>query len=209
MDESGQCAKAGSENAALIVLTSFGVSWLGYERRHSDSGDELQSAVRLAQEEKRDRLSPNIESILSRGSVPASRRTSETTLPFISGTLIRLTESNETLSDLTRCTTRMTAEATARAALQEAISRRSVACARTWEYSDPCLRGWLEYYAKFRLAAMLRVCRMFQNILVKWAKNKYKGLKRSWHKAFLFMANVAKKQPRLFAHWERGWCLNG
>ena len=142
MDERGQCAKAGSEKAVLIVLTSFDVSWLGYDRRHNDRGDERQSAFRLAQEKKRERLSPSIDSILSRESVPDSLRTSATTLLLNSGDLIRLTESNVTLSDLTRWTTLMTAEATARAALQEAISRRSAECARTCEYSAPTQDEW-------------------------------------------------------------------
>jgi len=74
---------------------------------------------------------------------------------------------------------------------------------------NPILRGWLEYYAKFRPSAMQRVCRIFQNILVKWAKNKYKGLGRSWRRAFIFISKIAQSRPKLFAHWERGWCLNG
>jgi len=142
MDESGQRAKVGSEKAALIVLTSFDVSWLGYDRRHSDSRDERQSAVRLDQDDKRERLSPSIDRILSRGSVPDSRRTSATTLRLHSGDLTRPIESNVVPIDLTRWATLMIADATARAALQDAISRRSVACARTWEYSAPTQDEW-------------------------------------------------------------------
>jgi len=74
---------------------------------------------------------------------------------------------------------------------------------------NPKLRGWLNYYAKFRPSALLKLCEMFQNILVKWAKVKYKGLKRRWKKAVCFILAIGKKSPKLFAHWERGWCLGG
>ena len=47
---------------------------------------------------------------------------------------------------------------------------------------------------------------MFQKILVKWAKKKFKNLKRSWMKAWDFMNRVARQSPTLFAHWELGWC---
>jgi RNA-directed DNA polymerase len=74
---------------------------------------------------------------------------------------------------------------------------------------NPKLRGWLEYYGKFRPTALLGVCQMFQKILVKWAKRRFKRLKRNWQRAFRFVNRIAKTQPKMFAHWERGWCLKG
>lgn len=74
---------------------------------------------------------------------------------------------------------------------------------------NPVLRGWIGYYSKFRPSALIPLCRMFQVSLVKWARNKYKGLKRSWKKAFLMVNKIAKDQPTLFAHWEHGWYANG
>ena len=50
---------------------------------------------------------------------------------------------------------------------------------------------------------------MFQKILVKWAKCKYKCLKRSWLKAAELMKKAADGMKHLFIHWERGWYANG
>lgn len=74
---------------------------------------------------------------------------------------------------------------------------------------NPRLRGWINYYGAFRPSALLRICLMFQKILVKWAKRKYKGLRTSWGRAWAFIQAISLKQPYLFAHWERGWCLTG
>jgi RNA-directed DNA polymerase len=48
---------------------------------------------------------------------------------------------------------------------------------------------------------------MFQELLVNWAKHKFKHLKRNWAKARAFMREAARKQPALFVHWELGFCI--
>lgn len=72
---------------------------------------------------------------------------------------------------------------------------------------NPRLRGWVEYYGRFRPSALLGVCRMFQSILVKWAKRKYKSLYRSWLGAVALIRKFRLELPKLFVHWERGWCV--
>lgn len=75
------------------------------------------------------------------------------------------------------------------------------------EYS-PKLRGWINYYGHFRISAMYGVFSMFQRILVKWAKNKFKKLKGSWLKAGRFLRRIASNSKNLFVHWELGWYAN-
>jgi RNA-directed DNA polymerase len=72
---------------------------------------------------------------------------------------------------------------------------------------NPKLRGWIQYYGKFRISALCGIYRMFQKILVKWAKNKFKHLRRRWDKAWAFIRNIARKQPSMFVHWGLGWIL--
>jgi RNA-directed DNA polymerase len=72
---------------------------------------------------------------------------------------------------------------------------------------NPKLRGWIQYYGKFRISALIGIYRMFQKILVKWAKKKFKHLKRSWARARDFIYNVSRKSPTMFIHWELGWCV--
>jgi RNA-directed DNA polymerase len=72
---------------------------------------------------------------------------------------------------------------------------------------NPKLRGWIQYYGKFRISALNGICKMFQHILVKWAKQKFR-YRRKWWKAWDHINKVAKRAPTLFAHWEIGWCRN-
>jgi len=72
---------------------------------------------------------------------------------------------------------------------------------------NPKLRGWIQYYGKFRLYALKGICRMFQKILVKWAKNKFKSLRRRWARAWSFVERIARTRPTFFVYWELGWCI--
>jgi len=71
------------------------------------------------------------------------------------------------------------------------------------------LRGWLNYYGRFRVSELTGVFKMFQAVLIKWARNKYKKLHRSWIGAGRLLARVAKQSPKMFVHWAQGWYLNG
>ena len=77
------------------------------------------------------------------------------------------------------------------------------------QFLNPRIRGWLNYYGKFRRTALVGICEMVNGILVKWAKNRFRKLKRSWRRAFEFMAYEAKRNAKLFAHWELGWYGTG
>ena len=68
---------------------------------------------------------------------------------------------------------------------------------------NPILRGWIEYYGPYNRSALYPVFRHFNNTLITWARNKYKKLKRKT-RACLFIENVYKREPELFAHWKIG-----
>lgn len=70
---------------------------------------------------------------------------------------------------------------------------------------NPKLRGWINYYGRYRLDALYGIYKMFTKILIKWAKVKYKGLKRSWWYSKRFIAGIAESTPDLFAFWKIGW----
>ena len=48
------------------------------------------------------------------------------------------------------------------------------------------------------------VFRHLNEILVRWAMRKYKRLRRHKTRAIRFLADVARRQPGLFAHWRFG-----
>jgi RNA-directed DNA polymerase len=69
---------------------------------------------------------------------------------------------------------------------------------------NPKLRGWLQYYGKFRISALYGTFLMFHKILVKWARKKFKSLKRDWAKAWALLRRIAHDTPTLFAYWGLG-----
>ncbi len=69
---------------------------------------------------------------------------------------------------------------------------------------NPILRGWLEYYGRYRPSAMYPVLSHFNNTLVAWARRKYKRLQRHKTRAGRFIENISERDPHLFEHWKRG-----
>lgn len=66
---------------------------------------------------------------------------------------------------------------------------------------NPVLRGWIQYYGRFYKSALHAVFRHFNGILVRWAMRKYKRLRRHRLRAERWLGGIARREPRLFAHW--------
>jgi hypothetical protein len=73
--------------------------------------------------------------------------------------------------------------------------------ARMW---NPVLRGWIQYYGRFYRSALTSVFRHLNGLLVRWAMRKYKKLRRHKRRAEHWLGRIARKEPRLFAHWQMG-----
>jgi RNA-directed DNA polymerase len=72
--------------------------------------------------------------------------------------------------------------------------------ARMW---NPVLRGWIQYYGHFYKSALHPVLRHFNRLLVRWAMRKYKRLRRHRRRAEYWLGCIARREPRMFAHWDR------
>lgn len=70
--------------------------------------------------------------------------------------------------------------------------------ARMW---NPTLRGWIQYYGHFYPSALYPVFRHLDRTLARWAMRKYKRLRRHRRRATHWLGGVARRDPRLFAHW--------
>ncbi|MGI8507173.1 MAG: group II intron maturase-specific domain-containing protein, partial [Solirubrobacteraceae bacterium] len=66
------------------------------------------------------------------------------------------------------------------------------------------LQGWINYFGCFYKSMLYPVFRHFNEILVRWACGKHKRLRRHKGRARRFIADVARRQPGLFAHWRFG-----
>ena len=67
---------------------------------------------------------------------------------------------------------------------------------------NPELRGWIQYYGRYRRSALYAVFRSLDAGLAKWAAQKFKRLKGHRRRAWAWIEAIRSRQPRLFAHWE-------
>lgn len=69
---------------------------------------------------------------------------------------------------------------------------------------NPILRGWTNYYGRYARSAMYPMVRHFNLTLVAWAMKKYRRFHNRKTRAAIFLERIAKKQPKLFVHWQKG-----
>lgn len=67
------------------------------------------------------------------------------------------------------------------------------------------IRGWINYYGRFRLYCMVRVFRALNARLVRWVMNKYKRYRRRKFQAKQFLCEISRLYPTLFEHWKYGF----
>ena len=64
------------------------------------------------------------------------------------------------------------------------------------------IRGWWNYYGAFYRSAMHGLCRYLDRKLVRWARRKYKTLRRHKRRGEEWLQRVKEAQPLLFEHWQ-------
>jgi RNA-directed DNA polymerase len=69
----------------------------------------------------------------------------------------------------------------------------------------PKLRGWINYFTKFRPSEMDYTFWKLNVRIMKWARKKYKLLTVS--KSYAWLKRVCKTQPDLFVHWSKGYSV--
>ena len=68
------------------------------------------------------------------------------------------------------------------------------------------IRGWLNYYSKFRKSELRRLFRIVNRRLAKWVRNKYRRFRRRhWYYAYKYLIGIAKNYPNMFEHWKYGF----
>lgn len=107
----------------------------------------------------------------------------------------------------------------ARCGFTPAVSRRSMTAmrqrARSWrlqlhsslsidqlaQVMAPRVRGWMNYYCRFRGSEFQPVAEHLDRIIVRWAMRKFKRLRGHKLRAVAWLGNVKKERPALFVHW--------
>jgi RNA-directed DNA polymerase len=72
-------------------------------------------------------------------------------------------------------------------------------------FSNSIIRGWINYYGQYYKSALYRVFTVLNCILIRWAMRKYKRFKFHQRRAAHWLRRIARQQPWLFAHWEKGY----
>lgn len=67
----------------------------------------------------------------------------------------------------------------------------------------PKIRGWINYYGKFRLSEMHPVFRALNKRLARWIRNKYRL--KTYGLSYGLMKRIIASYPTTFVHWEYGF----
>jgi Group II intron, maturase-specific domain len=69
---------------------------------------------------------------------------------------------------------------------------------------NPILRGWVKYYGRYDKSELYRTFQVLDRMLVRGAMRKDKKLKGHQRRATHGLGRMARRQPRLFGHWQMG-----
>jgi RNA-directed DNA polymerase len=69
---------------------------------------------------------------------------------------------------------------------------------------EASVRGWINYYGKFYPDNLKAYLQTLNHAIVRWAIRKYKRLKGSLKKSWVWLIGVYQKTPKLFYHWHHG-----
>lgn len=70
------------------------------------------------------------------------------------------------------------------------------------QFLNPMIRGWINYYGKYRISTLHKVFRLLNKRLVRWARKRYKRYKTSLKRGFQWLKTVQEQYPTLFHHWQ-------
>jgi RNA-directed DNA polymerase len=70
---------------------------------------------------------------------------------------------------------------------------------------NPYIRGWINYYGRYRGYELSKVFYLLRCRLVRWARKRYKRYRNSLNKACKWLDRVRKQYPHLFYHWQLGF----
>jgi RNA-directed DNA polymerase len=67
------------------------------------------------------------------------------------------------------------------------------------------IRGWINYYGKYRKSSLNKIFQMLNRRLIKWVSSKYKRLRGSIYNAVDWLKRECVAKPKLFTHWAYGY----
>ena len=72
-------------------------------------------------------------------------------------------------------------------------------------YLEPYIRGWINYYGKFRLSMLNPIFQLLRKHPVRWARKRYKRYRKSINRAYQWLERIREQFPHLFYQWRLGF----
>jgi RNA-directed DNA polymerase len=69
---------------------------------------------------------------------------------------------------------------------------------------NPIIRGWINYYGRFYKSELYSVLVYINQAMVRWVRRKFKKFEHHHHRAIYWLGMIARREPKLFAHWQMG-----
>lgn len=91
--------------------------------------------------------------------------------------------------------------------MRDSLRQLKLALRSGWSLDDlatalaPRVRGWINYYCRFRASGFQPMAIYIDDLIVRWAMRKFKRLRRRKLAAYSWLARVRRKRPDLFIHW--------
>lgn len=73
------------------------------------------------------------------------------------------------------------------------------------QYLEPFIRGWINYFGKFRISKLNPIFQLLRRHLVRWARKRYKRYKTSINRAYDWLKRIRIQFPYLFYQWRFGF----
>jgi group II intron reverse transcriptase/maturase len=71
-------------------------------------------------------------------------------------------------------------------------------------FTNPVVRGWMNYYGRFYRSKCVQVLRHFNEALARWARRKFKRFRRRERASMHWLGCIARRDPSLFVLWQLG-----
>lgn len=71
-------------------------------------------------------------------------------------------------------------------------------------FINPKVRGWFSYYGQFYPSRTKKALRHLEDVLVRWAMNKFKHVRRRYRQARHLLGGLARRSPDLLVLWQIG-----
>ena len=73
------------------------------------------------------------------------------------------------------------------------------------QFLEPYIRGWINYYGRFRLSMLNPIFQLLNRKLVQWVRKRYKRYKTSINRAYDWLRRIRIQFPTLFYQWQLGF----